>query len=75
MSRTFRWWNNPRIKKLSKKLKELVKFCKTNPFYFRHEAKEVRVYLHRHFRHMNKQNLKKCIDPEKETKTGGWLTH
>jgi len=74
MSRTFRWWNNPRIKKLSKRLKDLVR-SKINPFYYQHEIKEVRIYLHRQFRHMNRLNVKRGIEPEKEIKTGGWLTH
>ena len=75
MSRTLRWWNNPRIKKLSAKIKERVSKWNINPFYGRHELKEIRTYIHRQYRHMNRQNLKKGIDYEKEWKTNGWETH
>ena len=73
--KTLRWWNNSRIKKLSAKIKESIKNWNGNPFYFRHELKEVRTYIHRQFRHLNKQNLKKDRDYEKEPKTNGWETH
>ena len=63
------------MKKLSKRIKEFIKNWNGNPFYFRHELKEVRTYIHRQFRHLNKQNLKKGRDYEKELKTCGWETH
>jgi len=75
MSRTIRWWNNPNLKKLSKRIKEFAKNQNVNPFYGKHELKEIRTYLHRQFRHMNKQNLKKCKDYEKEPKTNGWISN
>ena len=75
MSRTLRWWNNPRIKKLSTRIKKLVRKWNINPFYFRHELKEIRTYIHRQYRHMNRQNLKKGIEYEKEPKTNGWISN
>jgi len=36
--KTLRWWNNPRIKKLSRRIKEFIKNWNGNPFYFRHEV-------------------------------------
>ena len=56
-------------------IKESIKNWNGNPFYFRHELKEVRTYIHRQFRHLNKQNLKKGRDYEKEPKTNGWETY
>ncbi len=73
--KTLRWWNNPRIKKLSRRIKEFAAKWNINPFYSKHELKEVRTYLHRQFRHLNKQNLKKDRDYEKEPKTNGWETY
>jgi len=74
MSRTLhtRWWNNLNIKKASKRIRT---FINLNPFYWKHELKFIRVKLHRQFRHMNRQNIKKGLDYEKEPKTNGWMTH
>lgn len=74
MSRTLRWWNNSNIKKVSKRIRAFIN-SNINPFYWKHELKFIRVKLHRQFRHMNRQNIKKGLDYEKEPKTNGWMTH
>lgn len=73
--KTERWWNNPNLKKISKRIKNFAQKWNENPFWFKHELKKIRVNLHRQFRHMNKQNLKKGLDYEKESRTNGWETY
>lgn len=73
--KTLRWWNNPRIKKIPSRIKEFAKKWNENPFFFRHELRVIRTEMHRQFRHLNRQNIKKGRDIEKEPKTNGWLTY
>lgn len=77
-SKTYCWWHvHEHFKKLSKKRKEFIKQTKgkINPFYFRHERKQVRTELHRSNRHDNRIRLKKGWDILKEFPTNGWHTH
>lgn len=75
MSHTIRWWNNPNLKKVSRRIREYILKYKVNPFYFRHEDKFIRVKQHREFRHINRIRLQKGLDVLIEPKTNGWLTH
>lgn len=75
MGKTIRWWNNPRIKKLSAKIKQFAQNWNINPFYARHERKEIRVELHRESRHANRIRIDRGMDIEPERRTCGWETH
>ncbi len=75
MGKTIRWWNNPRMKKLSARIRTAINNWNVNPFYFKHELKEIRTELHRKSRHANRIRLDKGLDIEPERKTCGWETH
>ena len=68
MGKTIRWFNKPNtVSRLAGR--------NVNPYYFKHERREVRTELHRESRHANRIRLKKGIDVEPERKTNGWITH
>jgi hypothetical protein len=77
MGKTLRWWNKPKNKARLNMLRAafIHPWKVINPFFFRHERKEVRVELHRGSRHSNRIRVKKGMDIEKERKTNGWETH
>lgn len=61
MSKTIRWYQ---------------KYDMTyNPYWHRHELKDVRIALHRRYRHRNKIAIKNGIDIELERRTTGWVTY
>jgi len=77
MGKTLRWWNKPKNRARLNRLRVLLThpWKVINPFFFRHERKEVRVELHRKSRHANRIRVKKGMEVEKEIKTNGWETH
>jgi len=77
MGKTLRWFNKPQnISRLNGHRAGTIRpWRDTNPYYFRHELKEVRVELHRESRHANRIRVRKGQDIEPEIKTNGWNTH
>lgn len=77
MGKTLRWWNKPSNRaRLNIRLVAHIHPWKViNPFYFKHERKEVRIEIHRETRHANRIRIKKGMDIENEIKTNGWETY
>ena len=79
MSDTIRWYQIPeRVKRVIRAKRSWIQnypWYYINPFYFRHEKKEIRVEEHRKYRHRNRIRVEKGMDILIEPKTNGWLTH
>ena len=79
MSKTIRWYQTPeKIKKFTRNKEENIfinPWKYTNPFYFKHENKIIRIKEHRKYRHRNKIRVEKGMDILIEPKTNGWLSH
>ena len=77
MSKTYRWWNNIKdMERISMHTAYFINICRgVNPYWFRHDYKQLRAKLHRRSRRNNKIMLQKGIDIEIEMKTRGWETY
>ncbi len=79
MSNTIRWYQIPeKIKKLNRTRRVWITIHPwkyINPFYFKHEIKEIRIEEHRKYRHRNKIRIEKDMEILIEPKTNGWLSH
>lgn len=77
MGKTYRWWNNIKdMARMNVNTALFANICRNvNPYWLRHECKQLRVKLHRRSRRNNKIMLQKDIDIEIEMKTRGWETY
>lgn len=60
MTKTIRWYHKLGIS--------------YNPYWYRHEVRYIRSFLHRRYRHNNRVAIRKCLDIQIEPKTRGWIT-
>lgn len=74
MSKTIRWYQRLH-NRVRLKMSTINSWKPTNPYWFRHELRKIRVKIHRQFRRNNKIRLQKGWDIEMEPKTNGWVTN
>lgn len=74
MSKTIRWYQRLH-NRVRLKISKINSWEQTNPYWFRHELKKIRIKIHRQVRRDNKVRLQKGWDIEMEQRTNGWITN
>ncbi len=79
MTRTYRWFHKPQNRFRLSDSRQFEITCPEpwnalNPFYFRHEFKQIRKKMHRALRRNNKIFLQKGWEIQSFQNTNGWNT-